>query len=167
LRRGSIAGGQEVALDPDGVRITAKGKTNIIPGTAIARGNFRTLTTDSPTSQRSHAGLGPSFVDEDVDKDKASWIRPVLELLPLLAPPCCLGPQLFGGAHAFFEAQTLSVSEAPDLHVISLHAPIRQLGDKASKGEVLPRPLQQPSAPISRHVQPHQSAARANPLKRV
>jgi glutamate carboxypeptidase len=41
---GLIAGGQEVALDPDGVRITAKGKTNIIPGTAIARGDFRTLS---------------------------------------------------------------------------------------------------------------------------
>ncbi len=43
---GLIAGGQEVALDPDGVRITAKGKTNIIPGTVIARGDFRTLSEE-------------------------------------------------------------------------------------------------------------------------
>jgi glutamate carboxypeptidase len=41
---GLIAGGQEAELDPDGVRATAKGKTNIIPGVAVARGDFRTLS---------------------------------------------------------------------------------------------------------------------------
>ncbi len=41
---GLIAGGQEASLDADGVRATAKGKTNIIPGIAIARGDFRTLS---------------------------------------------------------------------------------------------------------------------------
>ena len=41
---GLIAGGQDVSLDNDGIRIAAKGKTNIIPGTAIARGDFRTLS---------------------------------------------------------------------------------------------------------------------------
>jgi glutamate carboxypeptidase len=43
---GLITGGQEAALDADGVRATAKGKTNIIPGIAIARGDFRTLSPD-------------------------------------------------------------------------------------------------------------------------
>lgn len=43
---GLITGGQEAALDADGVRATAKGKTNIIPGIAIARGDFRTLSND-------------------------------------------------------------------------------------------------------------------------
>lgn len=43
---GLIAGGQEAALDGDGVRATAKGKTNIIPGTAVARGDFRTLSDE-------------------------------------------------------------------------------------------------------------------------
>ncbi len=43
---GLMAGGQEVALDPDGIRIEAKGKTNIIPATAIARGDFRTLSNE-------------------------------------------------------------------------------------------------------------------------
>ncbi len=43
---GLIAGGQEAALDADGVRASAKGKTNIIPGIALARGDFRTLSQD-------------------------------------------------------------------------------------------------------------------------
>lgn len=43
---GLIAGGQEASLDADGVRAAAKGKTNIIPGIAIARGDFRTLSQD-------------------------------------------------------------------------------------------------------------------------
>lgn len=43
---GLIAGGQEASLDADGVRASAKGKTNIIPGIAIARGDFRTLSQD-------------------------------------------------------------------------------------------------------------------------
>lgn len=43
---GLIAGGQEAELDKDGVRASAKGKTNIIPGIAIARGDFRTLSEE-------------------------------------------------------------------------------------------------------------------------
>ena len=43
---GIIAGGQEASLDADGIRAEAKGKTNIIPATAIARGDFRTLSLD-------------------------------------------------------------------------------------------------------------------------
>jgi glutamate carboxypeptidase len=43
---GLITGGQEAELDADGIRASAKGKTNIIPGTAIARGDFRTLSEE-------------------------------------------------------------------------------------------------------------------------
>lgn len=43
---GLIAGGQEAELDKDGVRASAKGKTNIIPGMAVARGDFRTLSEE-------------------------------------------------------------------------------------------------------------------------
>ena len=43
---GLIAGGQEAELDKDGVRASAKGKTNIIPGVAFARGDFRTLSEE-------------------------------------------------------------------------------------------------------------------------
>ncbi len=43
---GLIAGGTDTALDPDGIRATARGKTNIIPATAIARGDFRTLSDE-------------------------------------------------------------------------------------------------------------------------
>jgi glutamate carboxypeptidase len=43
---GIVAGGATAALDADGVRATATGKTNVIPSTAIARGDFRTLSED-------------------------------------------------------------------------------------------------------------------------
>ncbi len=47
---GLITGGQEAELDAEGIRAAAKGKTNIIPGIAIARGDFRTLSEEQ--SQR-------------------------------------------------------------------------------------------------------------------
>ena len=43
---GLIAGGQSAVFDADGVRATATGKSNIIPGIAIAKGDFRTLSED-------------------------------------------------------------------------------------------------------------------------
>ena len=41
---GLIAGGQELDVDKDGIRAAAKGKSNIIPGLAFAKGDFRTLS---------------------------------------------------------------------------------------------------------------------------
>jgi glutamate carboxypeptidase len=49
---GIITGGQEASLDADGVRASAKGKTNIIPGVAIARGDFRTLSNEQTARVR-------------------------------------------------------------------------------------------------------------------
>ncbi|HEX8213898.1 MAG TPA: M20/M25/M40 family metallo-hydrolase [Allosphingosinicella sp.] len=43
---GLIAGGTTATLDEDKVRAAATGKTNIIPETAIARGDLRTLSRD-------------------------------------------------------------------------------------------------------------------------
>lgn len=43
---GLIAAGQEASIDADGIRASAKGKTNIIPGIALARGDFRTLSEE-------------------------------------------------------------------------------------------------------------------------
>jgi glutamate carboxypeptidase len=43
---GLIAGGNEAEFDKDGVRASAKGKTNIIPAIAIAKGDFRTLSEE-------------------------------------------------------------------------------------------------------------------------
>jgi glutamate carboxypeptidase len=43
---GIVAGGATATLDTDGVRVTATGKTNVIPSVAIARGDFRTLSED-------------------------------------------------------------------------------------------------------------------------
>ena len=43
---GLIAGGATAALDEQGVRVQATGKTNIIPSIAIARGDFRTLSDE-------------------------------------------------------------------------------------------------------------------------
>lgn len=49
---GLVAAGQEVNVDADGVRVSAKGKTNIIPGLAIARGDFRTLSEEQSARVR-------------------------------------------------------------------------------------------------------------------
>jgi len=43
---GLIAAGQEAGVDAGGIRATAAGKTNIIPGIALARGDFRTLSEE-------------------------------------------------------------------------------------------------------------------------
>jgi len=43
---GVIAGGTTADLDPEGVRATATGKSNIIPAKAVARGDFRTLSNE-------------------------------------------------------------------------------------------------------------------------
>ena len=43
---GLIAGGTIATLDPQSIRASANGKSNIIPGTAIARGDFRTLSDE-------------------------------------------------------------------------------------------------------------------------
>ena len=49
---GLVAAGQEVNFDNDGVRVSAKGKTNIIPGLALARGDFRTLSAEQSARVR-------------------------------------------------------------------------------------------------------------------
>ena len=43
---GLIAGGALAGFDADGIRASANGKGNIIPGTAVARGDFRTLSDE-------------------------------------------------------------------------------------------------------------------------
>lgn len=43
---GLIGGGQSAKLDPDGNAVEATGKSNIIAGTAIAKGDFRTLSQE-------------------------------------------------------------------------------------------------------------------------
>lgn len=43
---GLIAGGTDAAFDADGIRATARGKSNIIPAIALARGDFRTLSDE-------------------------------------------------------------------------------------------------------------------------
>lgn len=49
---GLIAAGQEANVDADGIRASAKGKTNIIPGIALARGDFRTLSEEQSARVR-------------------------------------------------------------------------------------------------------------------
>ncbi len=43
---GLIAGGQQADLDAGGIRATVSGKTNIIAGTAVARGDLRALSPE-------------------------------------------------------------------------------------------------------------------------
>ena len=54
---------------------------------------MKPLPTGGPATQRGHVGLGPGFINEH----EAAGIKPPLILLPLSAPPCDLGSELFGG----------------------------------------------------------------------
>ena len=49
---GVIGGGTTAELDADGLRIAASGKTNVIPGLAIARGDLRALTEEQAARVR-------------------------------------------------------------------------------------------------------------------
>jgi glutamate carboxypeptidase len=49
---GLISGGQELEVDNQGIRTTAKGKSNIIPGFGFARGDFRTLSEEQSARVR-------------------------------------------------------------------------------------------------------------------
>jgi glutamate carboxypeptidase len=49
---GVVAGGTPAAIDADGFRATASGKTNIIAETAIARGDIRTLSAEQEARAR-------------------------------------------------------------------------------------------------------------------
>jgi glutamate carboxypeptidase len=49
---GVIGGGTPVTIDKDGVRIEASGKTNVVPATAIARGDLRSLTPEQDAASR-------------------------------------------------------------------------------------------------------------------
>ncbi len=64
---GLITGGQEAALDADAIRASAKGKTNIIPGTAIARGDFRTLSDEQ--TQRVKTKMAAIVADHSPQTD--------------------------------------------------------------------------------------------------
>ncbi|ATE65654.1 M20/M25/M40 family metallo-hydrolase [Rhizorhabdus dicambivorans] len=49
---GLIAGGATQTTDPDGIRMSATGKTNIIPPVAVARGDMRTLSDEQTARVR-------------------------------------------------------------------------------------------------------------------
>jgi len=49
---GLMTGGTDASLDAEGIRATARGKTNIIPAIAIARGDFRTLSDEQTARVR-------------------------------------------------------------------------------------------------------------------
>ncbi|MFN3945943.1 MAG: M20/M25/M40 family metallo-hydrolase [Allosphingosinicella sp.] len=49
---GVIGGGTPVEMDAEGLRVTAEGKTNIVPEAAIARGDIRTLTPEQDARVR-------------------------------------------------------------------------------------------------------------------
>jgi hypothetical protein len=59
---------------------------------------MKPLALGCPASQWGHVRLRPSFVNEH----EPGRIKPPLIFLPLRAPPCDLGPALFGGQNAFF-----------------------------------------------------------------
>jgi glutamate carboxypeptidase len=65
---GLIVSGQEAAVDASGIRGIAAGKTNIIPGIALARGDFRTLSPEQ--TERVKAKM-TTIVSESAPKTSA------------------------------------------------------------------------------------------------
>ncbi len=76
---GVIAGGTPAAIDEAGFRVTASGKTNIVPETAIARGDLRTLTPEQDARVRARMA---AIVAEHLPRTEAE-----LEFSPVAYPP--------------------------------------------------------------------------------
>ena len=79
---GVIAGGSPAAIDADGFRVTASGKTNVVPETAIARGDLRALTPEQETRAREKM---QAIVNAHLPKTKATLVF-ADESYPSMAP---------------------------------------------------------------------------------
>lgn len=79
---GVIAGGSPAAIDADGFRVTASGKTNVVPETAIARGDLRALTPEQEARAREKM---QAIVAEHLPKTKATLVF-ADESYPSMAP---------------------------------------------------------------------------------
>lgn len=79
---GVIAGGTPAAIDAEGFRATASGKTNIIAETAIARGDLRALTPEQETRVREKM---QAIVKEHLPKTQATLVF-ADESYPSMAP---------------------------------------------------------------------------------
>jgi glutamate carboxypeptidase len=79
---GLLAGGTEASLDGNGIRGVARGKTNVIPATAIARGDFRTLSDDQ--TERVKAKMRAIVGDHSAQTDAALQFEP--GSYPAMAP---------------------------------------------------------------------------------
>ena len=79
---GVIVGGSPAAIDADGFRVTASGKTNVVPDTAIARGDLRALTPEQETRAREKM---QAIVKEHLPKTKATLVF-ADESYPSMAP---------------------------------------------------------------------------------
>ena len=75
-----------------------RGQEGQCPPMAEGGAGNQLLATRCPSADRRHVGLGPGLIDED----ETPGIKPPLVFLPLLAPACDLGPQLFDGEQCFF-----------------------------------------------------------------
>jgi len=82
-------------IDPVATQCRQKGH-----GLPVSERNLGTqpLTASAPSSQGSHVGFGPGFVNED----KAFRVYPALICSPLLPAPGYLWPVLLAGHKAFF-----------------------------------------------------------------
>ncbi len=79
---GVIAGGTPAAIDAEGFRATASGKTNIIAETAIARGDLRALTPEQEARARDKM---QAIVKEHLPKTQATLVF-ADESYPSMAP---------------------------------------------------------------------------------
>jgi len=68
---GVIGGGTPATIDADGFRVAASGKTNIIAGTAIARGDLRALTPEQDSRVRARM---QAIVAQHLPRTEASLV---------------------------------------------------------------------------------------------
>ena len=68
---GVIGGGTPATIDADGFRVAASGKTNIIAGTAIARGDLRALTPEQDARVRARM---QAIVAQHLPRTEASLV---------------------------------------------------------------------------------------------
>src|ERR1700724_718969 len=124
----------------------------------------------APTSDWSHVGLDPGFIDED----ETGRINPRLIFFPARAAARHVGAILLGRQHAFFEAHSLAMDEIPDRAIADGNAAFGEVRHEPAHGHLgLGRdPLHEPApfsiesaGPMAPHLPTRGAARPPKPLR--
>ena len=98
------------------------------------------MLINAPTSDGSHVGLDPGFIDED----ETGRINPRLIFFPARAAARHVGAILLGRQHAFFEAHSLAMDEIPDRAIADGNAAFGEFRHEPAHGHLGLGPLPPP-----------------------